>query len=222
MNKCKMFLWSVAEIRLIGISNLIFAVKIRTIQVDRWSFEVWTDHSTFVSKTYKVIVSTLIVTMFPARERLCFSRSANYLLSPLSFYMWKVLSSRDTGSHRDEVTGHLRDCLSRYRGTSERISNCHYTTGTETTNVWSPSATVFPSAARRQHGTIIAGRDNFVAWTRMSCRNRDCQWQLYHSTLYTSSCIQCKLIASCCWTSPRLANLRLIVYVIIKYSRGIF
>ena len=79
MNKCKMFLWSVAEIRLIGISNLIFAVKFRTIQNDRWSFEVWTDHSTFVSQTYKVIVSTLIVTMFPARERLCFSRSANYL-----------------------------------------------------------------------------------------------------------------------------------------------
>ena len=183
MNKCKM-LWSVAEIRLIGISNLrlIFVVKIRTIQVDRWSFEVWTDHSTFVSQTYKVIVSTLIVTMFPAKERLCFSRSANYLSMCGKFCHAGILAVTVTRSQ-----GHLRDCLSRYPGTSERISSCHYTTGTDTTNVWSPSATFFPSAVRRQHGTIIAGRDNFVTWTRMSCRNRD--WQLY--TLFTSSCTQC-------------------------------
>ena len=150
-------------------------------------------------------VSTLIVTMFPARERLCFSRSANYLSICGKFCHAGMVVT---------VTKSLVTFVTVCHGIPElvtlsvkRISSCHYTTGTGTTNVWSPSATVFSSASRRR-GAIIAGRDNFVTWTRMSCRNRD--WQLY--TLFTSSCIQIKLVASCCWTGPRLANLRLIVY----------
>lgn len=182
MNKCKM-LWSVAEIRLIGISNLIFVVKIWTIQVDRWSFEVWNDHSTFVSQTYKIIVSTLIVTMFPARERFCFSRSANYLSICGKF------------CHAGMVVTVTKSLIT-------FVTVCHGIPDSELVNVFQVVTTplaqrrptydlrllhFFPSAVRRQHGTIIAGRDNFVTWTRMSCRNRD--WQLY--TLFTSSCIQC-------------------------------